>query len=192
VWIPNVAEVGKDFVPYATAGSWAYDRVDGWDWLSKYDWGWAPFHYGRWCLGAAGWAWVPGRTFAPAWVEWKNEPGIVAWAPMPPSFAWRHGVAEAVARVPSPPSRFVRVSAPELYVSASGPIDDAGLALAKVHAHPPAAVIKAPLPSVVRDEAATSRTEAAAPKTANRSAHGENDRARSERAGSERATSGHK
>src|SRR6267154_2482750 len=45
VWQPNPAEVGSDFRPY-TQGHWLYTDV-GWTWVSNYEWGWAPFHYGR-------------------------------------------------------------------------------------------------------------------------------------------------
>src|SRR5674476_1563111 len=44
VWIPDV---GSDFVPYSTDGHWVSTNY-GWTWASDYDWGWAPFHYGRW------------------------------------------------------------------------------------------------------------------------------------------------
>ena len=40
------ARSARDFVPYTTAGHWVYD--DDYVWVSDYDWGWAPFHYGRW------------------------------------------------------------------------------------------------------------------------------------------------
>src|SRR5450432_4059783 len=66
VWRPNPAEVGGDFTPYATNGHWVYTDA-GWTWVSNYDWGWAPFHYGNWVYAGDGWAWVPGRVWAPAW-----------------------------------------------------------------------------------------------------------------------------
>jgi hypothetical protein len=99
VWVPNPAEVGPDFTPYETAGHWAYDDVD-YVWTSDYDWGWAPFHYGRWMYAPTGWVWVPGREYAPAWVTWRmGAPGYayVGWAPMSAGFYWRGGIAVGVA-----------------------------------------------------------------------------------------------
>jgi hypothetical protein len=99
VWVPSAAEVGPDFAPYRTAGYWAYDE-DDYVWYSDYDWGWAPFHYGRWVYGGLGWVWIPGRVYAPAWVSWRfggPEYAYVGWAPMAPGFYWRGGVAVALA-----------------------------------------------------------------------------------------------
>src|SRR5262245_54374053 len=47
VWRPYRAIVGVDFRPYLTDGHWVYTDY-GWSFESDYDWGWAPFHYGRW------------------------------------------------------------------------------------------------------------------------------------------------
>lgn len=97
VWQPNESEVGTDFVPYVSAGSWTYDDSYGWTWVSTYDWGWAPFHYGRWVhVGHRGWVWIPGRTYAGAWVVWRyGGPSYeyVGWAPLGPDWYWYHGVA---------------------------------------------------------------------------------------------------
>jgi hypothetical protein len=49
VWRPSVAVVGADFVPYATGGEWVYTDY-GWSFETQWEWGWAPFHYGRWCF----------------------------------------------------------------------------------------------------------------------------------------------
>jgi hypothetical protein len=92
VWAPNPTEVGADFSPYQTAGHWAYD--DDYVWVSDYDWGWAPFHYGRWVLSTNGWVWIPGRVYAGAWVDWRTGYdgwGYVGWGPMYPGFIWRAG-----------------------------------------------------------------------------------------------------
>src|SRR5439155_27197383 len=48
VWVPDQAVVGADFAPYQTAGHWALDDNEEWIWVSDYDWGYVPFHYGRW------------------------------------------------------------------------------------------------------------------------------------------------
>ena len=95
VWVPSATVVGNDFTPYVTAGRWAYD--DGYVWVSDYEWGWAPFHYGRWVyVGGRGWAWIPGRVYRGAWVVWRTGPsgfGYVGWGPAPPSWYWRGGYA---------------------------------------------------------------------------------------------------
>ena len=84
VWIPSRSVVGADFVPYATGGTWQYSDA-GWTFVSNWDWGWAPFHYGRWYLDARlGWVWVPDTVWAPAWVDWRYGDGYVGWAPLPP------------------------------------------------------------------------------------------------------------
>jgi hypothetical protein len=98
VWVPNRAEVGADFVPYTTAGHWAVDDSDQYVWVSDYDWGWAPYHYGRWVLvDGQGWVWVPGREYRGAWVSWGWDDGYgyVGWYPMAPAFFWFGGVAVA-------------------------------------------------------------------------------------------------
>lgn len=84
VWRPNPYIVGSDFVPYATGGQWLYTDY-GWSFESGFDWGWAPFHYGRWYLDPVyGWCWVPGSVWGPAWVDWRYGDGLVGWAPLPP------------------------------------------------------------------------------------------------------------
>ena len=86
MWVPSAAVVGPGFVPYATAGHWVPTTV-GWMFLSDWEWGWAPFHFGRWCVEPDyGWAWVPDSIWAPAWVDWRFGGGLVGWAPMPPQW----------------------------------------------------------------------------------------------------------
>jgi hypothetical protein len=105
VWVPNATEVGPDFVPYSTAGHWVYEN-DDYLWVSDYEWGWAPYHYGRWVyIDGRGWAWIPGRRYAPAWVVWRTGPdgyGYVGWGPMAPAFIWYGGVAVVVYARPEP------------------------------------------------------------------------------------------
>lgn len=91
VWIPSASEVGPGFVPYLSAGNWIYK--DDYIWASRYDWGWVPFHYGRWASINGGWGWIPGRKYAPAWVEWQIGQGYVGWAPTPPTYIWVNGDA---------------------------------------------------------------------------------------------------
>ena len=81
VWQPKV--IDPNWAPY-TAGHWAYSD-DGWTWVTDEPWGWATYHYGRWTnLEGTGWVWVPGYTWAPAWVSWRYGGDTVGWAPLPP------------------------------------------------------------------------------------------------------------
>ncbi len=82
VWMPNA---GPDFMPYSSNGNWIYTDA-GWTWASNYNWGWAPFHYGRWFYeGGYGWMWVPGNEWAPAWVSWRGGNDYYGWAPLGPN-----------------------------------------------------------------------------------------------------------
>lgn len=117
VWLPSKDFVGLDFVPYATHGRWTNREVAGvtdWVWVSDLPWGWVTFHYGRWAYtGERGWAWVAGRRYAGAWVDWRTPPAspkgthetILGWGPMPPSFVWRLAPGEERA-VPTQYSAF--------------------------------------------------------------------------------------
>lgn len=84
VWRPHPGRVGRNFTPYVTGGQWvATDQ--GWSFASDFEWGWAAFHYGRWCPDARfGWVWAPGDEWAPSWVDWRYGGGYVGWAPLPP------------------------------------------------------------------------------------------------------------
>ena len=108
VWYPSRTVVGNDFAPYVSAGHWVYE--DEYVWVSDYEWGWAPFHYGRWVYVAGhGWAWIPGRRYAGAWVTWRtgyDGYGYVGWAPMPPTWYWRGGYAYGLYAVPPAPYVF--------------------------------------------------------------------------------------
>jgi hypothetical protein len=85
VWQPNVADVGEDFVPYATGGTWVYSDV-GWTFETEWVWGWAAFHYGRWFHHPYhGWVWRPDMIWGPAWVDWRIGREHVGWAPLPPA-----------------------------------------------------------------------------------------------------------
>lgn len=81
VWHPNVA---GNFRPYLTNGAWDYSDA-GWMWTSNYNWGWAPFHYGRWAYDDMyGWLWIPGYDWSPAWVTWGSFGDNYCWAPLMP------------------------------------------------------------------------------------------------------------
>jgi hypothetical protein len=90
VWLPY-AEQG--FHPYGSNGHWAMTSY-GNTWVSYYDWGWAPFHYGRWYFDNyyQSWAWVPGYDWGPAWVNWRTGGGYYGWAPLAPSFSFNIAV----------------------------------------------------------------------------------------------------
>jgi len=104
VWQPDASVVGSDFAPYVTGGHWGYED-DDYVWVSDWDWGWAPFHYGRWVfIRGRGWSWIAGRRYAGAWVSWRTgAPGYVGWGPRAPSWYWRNGTAYDITwRVGSP------------------------------------------------------------------------------------------
>ena len=82
VWRPDVEQ--GEFRPYYTNGRWAMTEY-GNTWVSDYDWGWAPFHYGRWVYNRYNqWVWIPDTTWGPAWVSWRSGGGYYGWAPMGP------------------------------------------------------------------------------------------------------------
>jgi hypothetical protein len=84
VWSPYAQTVGTDFVPYASCGHWLMSEY-GWTWISDWNWGWAPFHYGRWTtIAGRGWSWIPGTMWGPGWVSWRSGHGYVGWSPLPP------------------------------------------------------------------------------------------------------------
>jgi hypothetical protein len=78
VWYPRVA-VG--WRPY-WQGRWTYSNHFNWFWVGIHPWSWATHHYGRWGISNAGWYWIPGRAWSPAWVSWGNAPGYVGWCPL--------------------------------------------------------------------------------------------------------------
>lgn len=120
VWIPNAGEVGPDFAPYIGGGHWVYG--DDYLWVSDYEWGWAPFHYGRWVpLSTGAWGWIPGREYAPAWVEWRVGDDYVGWAPARPAFIWRGGVVVTAGFV-APEPRYAFVAHADLFSPTPGRI----------------------------------------------------------------------
>jgi hypothetical protein len=78
VWYPTVS-VG--WRPYYH-GRWATLRPYGWTWIGADPWAWPTHHYGRWGFSAGAWFWIPGRSWAPAWVSWAYAPGYVSWCPL--------------------------------------------------------------------------------------------------------------
>jgi len=76
-------ESDPNWRPY-TYGHWVNTDA-GMSWVSNEPFGWATDHYGRWVnLDGYGWVWVPGYTWAPAWVSWRDGDDDVGWAPLPP------------------------------------------------------------------------------------------------------------
>jgi hypothetical protein len=95
VWIPR--PVGLRWRPY-TNGRWIWTD-DGWTWVSFYEWGWVPFHYGRWGWDRRlGWFWVPGTIWGPAWVTWRWNNLYIGWAALPPDVEFTMGVG--ITRLP--------------------------------------------------------------------------------------------
>ncbi|MEM1024365.1 MAG: DUF6600 domain-containing protein [Myxococcota bacterium] len=95
-WV-DVAEYGEAWRPTGlrsswrpyTEGHWERDGED-WLWVSDHDWGWIPFHYGRWYSHANfGWVWIPGFDYAPSWTVWQDAEAHSAWAPLPPGPCWQ-------------------------------------------------------------------------------------------------------
>lgn len=82
VWRPDVDQ--DEFRPYYSNGHWEMTKY-GNTWVSHYDWGWAPFHYGRWMHHSRkGWLWIPDTKWGPAWVSWRSGAGYYGWAPLGP------------------------------------------------------------------------------------------------------------
>jgi hypothetical protein len=134
-WVPSQSVVGSDFTPYVTAGHWTYD--DDYTWVSDYDWGWAPFHYGRWAYASPyGWEWVPGRTYAGAWVSWRygwGEWPYVGWAPLGPSWGWRNGMTFGLGYPGAMPYSFCATR--NLFSPRVGGVLEQGSAVGTIGAH---------------------------------------------------------
>ncbi len=71
VYVPRVA---YDWAPY-TYGRWVYTFY-GWTWVANEPWGFVTSHYGRWGYSARiGWHWMPRLGFSGAWVGWSSPVG---------------------------------------------------------------------------------------------------------------------
>jgi len=89
VWCPR--HMGYNWRPYSE-GHWVWTDY-GWTWISDFEWGWIPFHYGRWGWDDdLGWFWVPGTVWGPAWVTWRSSDLYCGWAPFPPGIEFRAGL----------------------------------------------------------------------------------------------------
>jgi hypothetical protein len=70
------------YQPY-TNGEWVYTNA-GWYFKAPTPQEEITHHYGRWVNSPSlGWTWVPGRVWAPAWVDWRENDTYIAWAPIP-------------------------------------------------------------------------------------------------------------
>ncbi|RZK50714.1 MAG: hypothetical protein EOO99_00645 [Pedobacter sp.] len=98
VWRPDVDQ--NEFRPYYTNGRWAMTEY-GNTWVSNYDWGWAPFHYGRWVYNRYNqWLWIPDTVWGPAWVSWRSGGGYYGWAPLGPSISIGINIGRNGYRIP--------------------------------------------------------------------------------------------
>ncbi|WP_372818881.1 DUF6600 domain-containing protein [Pedobacter sp.] len=98
VWRPDVDQ--EDFRPYYSNGRWAMTEY-GNTWVSNYDWGWAPFHYGRWIYNSYNqWVWIPDTVWGPAWVSWRSGGGYYGWAPLGPSIHIGINIGRGGYRIP--------------------------------------------------------------------------------------------
>ncbi|MEJ5994022.1 DUF6600 domain-containing protein [Pedobacter sp. Du54] len=98
VWRPDVDQ--EEFRPYYTNGRWVMTEY-GNTWVSNYDWGWAPFHYGRWVYNRYNnWIWIPDTVWGPAWVSWRSGGGYYGWAPLGPSISIGINIGRGGYRIP--------------------------------------------------------------------------------------------
>ena len=98
VWRPDVDQ--EEFRPYYTNGRWGMTEY-GNTWVSNYDWGWAPFHYGRWVYNRYNnWVWIPDTVWGPAWVSWRSGGGYYGWAPLGPSLSIGINIGRGGYRIP--------------------------------------------------------------------------------------------
>jgi hypothetical protein len=108
-WVPRERPSG--WRPY-TVGHWV-NTSDGWCWNSEgpeEQWGVVTYHYGRWYEHPShGWIWVPGTTWAPAWVAWREGGGYSGWAPLPPTVVVRDRVDAVYIDRYVPADRYVYV-----------------------------------------------------------------------------------
>jgi len=108
VWRPDVDQ--DDFRPYYSNGRWVMTEY-GNTWVSNYDWGWAPFHYGRWVYNRYNqWVWIPDTVWGPAWVSWRSGNGYYGWAPLGPSISIGINIGRGGYRIPDMCWNFVPYS----------------------------------------------------------------------------------
>lgn len=96
VWFPN--NVPAEWTPYHN-GHWVHRALWGWVWVEDEQWGYAPFHYGRWVNLNGRWGWVPGPpaehpVWSPALVAFVGGVNVggaaaSAWFPLGPGEPYR-------------------------------------------------------------------------------------------------------
>jgi hypothetical protein len=98
VWYPT--NVAPNWAPYRD-GQWEWVDPYGWTWVDNAQWGFAPYHYGRWVYVQDRWGWIPGEraeraVYAPALVAFVGGSGLslsigigneepVGWFPLGPN-----------------------------------------------------------------------------------------------------------
>ncbi|MFA5010624.1 MAG: DUF6600 domain-containing protein [Ignavibacteria bacterium] len=93
VWRPTAELINKEltqssettpnYIPY-TNGEWLNTDA-GWYFKAPTSQEEITSHYGRWSDNEElGNVWLPGKTWSPAWVEWREDKDNIAWAPIPP------------------------------------------------------------------------------------------------------------
>ncbi|MBK8551977.1 MAG: hypothetical protein IPL53_13280 [Ignavibacteria bacterium] len=101
VWKPSIELAVKQadvevpvYRPY-TNGQWVNSDA-GWYFKAPTPVEETVSHYGRWVNSpTAGWLWVPGRVWAPAWVDWKQNDQYLSWAPLPPAAYLKNSTVNA-------------------------------------------------------------------------------------------------
>lgn len=89
--ISRIEGKSPEFIPYSN-GQWINTDA-GWYFKAPTPVEETVSHYGRWVNTISdGWLWVPGRVWAPAWVDWKENDNYVSWAPLPPSVYLVNGI----------------------------------------------------------------------------------------------------
>ncbi|MCX6163557.1 MAG: hypothetical protein NTU73_01640 [Ignavibacteriae bacterium] len=97
VWKPSpdltiAGSVGEthEYMPYSN-GQWI-NTDEGWYFRGRTPYEETVSHHGRWVHSKhGGWMWVPGRVWAPAWVDWRQNDNYVSWAPLSPSIYFSAG-----------------------------------------------------------------------------------------------------
>lgn len=93
VWRPTaelinkeIKESGDQVPPYTPYNNGQWLNTDaGWYFKGETPQEEITSHYGRWAQDTnLGYVWFPGKTWSPAWVEWRESSDYVAWAPVPP------------------------------------------------------------------------------------------------------------
>lgn len=87
-------EVPPPYLPYNN-GQWVNTDA-GWYFKGETPQEEITSHYGRWTEDPnLGYVWLPGKTWSPAWVDWRENPEYVAWAPIPPGTYIENDVVKA-------------------------------------------------------------------------------------------------